>query len=207
VIHRTPVTTRLNGLGLVAGGTPALLMLGRIISSSAARRQHPRSACYDDPPMDIAWWKITVAAVFAVLVVVDVLLGVVVNVGSVTGKIVQWTRHRRAKQSLRQFARGRWISEHRTNALVIANGLRWMWTSTHEGVWAGSGHGEIRDDLLVLKGERVGTTGPGRRPEPPGVMTIELRREGKRLEGPLTSPSGNTWDMKFYRDESARAEW
>jgi hypothetical protein len=30
--HRTPVTTRLNGLGLVAGRTPTLLMLAESIS-------------------------------------------------------------------------------------------------------------------------------------------------------------------------------
>lgn len=139
-----------------------------------------------------AWWKI-VLAVFAVLVVVDVLLGVLVNVGSISGTVLRWLRRQRAKRSLRQFVVERWISEHRKNTLVIAKDLSWTWTSTHEGVWAGSGHGNIRDDLLVLKGQRVGTTGPGRPPEPPGVMTIELRREGKRLEGPLTSPSGNIW--------------
>jgi len=154
--------------------------------------------------MDASWWKI-IAAALAVLAVVGLLLGIIVDLMSASSAIRGWVRRRREKRSLRQFAPGRWISEHRSNTLVIAKDLSWTWTSTHEGVWAGSGRGDIRDGLLVLKGERVGTTGPGRRPEPPGVVTIELRREGKRLEGPLTSPSGNTWHMKFYRDESARA--
>jgi hypothetical protein len=137
--------------------------------------------------------------------IVATFLGGFTSVWFCWDKITAWFRRTRARQTLPKFAPGQWISDGRTNTLVIAPDLSWKWTSTHQGQWSGSGRGEIRDGHLVLHGRRVGTTSQGS-PAAPGPMTMRLKRERERLEGPLTSPSARTWDMIFFRDESARAE-
>jgi hypothetical protein len=152
-----------------------------------------------------ASWKI-VAAALAVLTVVGLLLGIIVDLMSASSVIRGWFRRRRAKNTLHQFAAGRWRSMGESNELVIERDrdLTWRWTSTWQGRWRGDGHGEVRGENLVLHGSRDGFDALGKR-HPRHPITITLERHDDRLEGSIEAmlKSG----VIFVRDELARAEW
>jgi hypothetical protein len=132
-----------------------------------------------------------------VVLIVATLLGGLAAVVYFWDKIVAWFRRRRAKQTLPEFAPGRWHSDGETNTLVIADDLNWTWTSTFQGNWSGSGRGEVRDGYLVLRGSRVGTTTLGQ-PVPRAQITIKLKRESETLAGQIQV--SRTWDILFIRD-------
>jgi len=96
--------------------------------------------------------------------------------------------------TLEEWAPGRWRSE--TNELVIEEGLAWSWTSTFQGQWNGSGHGEVRAGQLVLTGTRKGTTTLGVT-VPPGPIVLRLKREAETLAGQLET--ANKFDILFTR--------
>jgi hypothetical protein len=136
-----------------------------------------------------------------IIVIVATLLGGLAAVVYFWDKIVALFRRTRARQTLPQFAPGRWRSMGATNELVIENDLSWSWTSTHQGHWRGSGRGDVRDVYLVLHGTREGKDPLGR-PVPPYPITIQLERQGDRLEGSIQAMLKS--DVIFVRDETTR---
>jgi len=136
------------------------------------------------------------------LIVATLLGGLAAIVYIVWDKLLPSVRRRRATQTLPQFAPGRWRSMGGTNELVVADGLNWTWTSTHQGRWRGSGRGEVREGYLVLRGMRDGADALG---HPAGryPITITLERQGDRLEGSIQTMQKS--EVTFVRDESARA--
>jgi len=119
--------------------------------------------------------------------------------------VVPAFRRRRAKQTLLKFAPGRWRSTPgRTNELVVEPDLTWQWTSTWQGRWRGNGRGEVRGVQLVFVGLRDGFDSSGK-PYPHHRIEITLERHDDRLEGSIQTMFKT--DVKFVRDESARAEW
>lgn len=127
------------------------------------------------------------------------------GLGAVVKRILDVVQPRtRATQTLPEFAAGRWRSMGESNELVIESDLTWRWTSTWQGRWRGNGRGEVRGVNLVLVGSRDGFDSVGN-PYPNHRTEITLERHDDRLEGSIQTMFRT--EVKFVRDESARAEW
>jgi hypothetical protein len=127
------------------------------------------------------------------------------GLGAVVKRILDVVQPRtRATQTLTEFATGRWRSMGESNELVIESDLTWQWTSAWQGRWRGNGRGEVRGINLVLVGLRDGFDSLGK-PYPEHRIEIILERHDDRLEGSIQTMFRT--EVKFVRDESARAEW
>ena len=154
-----------------------------------------------------AWWPIVVSAfgfelmrTFALVGLIAVLVGFIVDRGTLSG----WITRKRTQQTLPKFAYGQWRSTDGSNELVVDRDLTWQWTSTWQGRWRGSGRGEVHDARIVLVGFRDGFDPLGK-PYPHHRIEITLERHDDRLEGSIQTLF--VIDVKFVRDESARAQW
>ena len=132
-----------------------------------------------------------------VAAIVATLLGVLAALWFFWDKIAAWFLRTRAKETLPEWAPGRWRSDGGTNELIIANDLSWTWTSTFQGRWSGSGHGEVRDGHLVLRGSREGTTTLGQ-PVPRGPIAFQMTRESEMLAGQIQT--SRAYDVLFVRN-------